>query len=112
MGLDVTPLLSEIVSGQPAKFFLIVQENDPFNTATGQIVDFDMIDYTNGVVPISGSSTNVPLVENGETSLSITATLNISQPSITTTSLPEAKIYEPYSHQLTVSGGTSPISGD
>jgi hypothetical protein len=108
LGLDLTPLLSVINSGQPAKFFLTVQENDPGNTATGQIISFDLIDYTNGTVTIPGSNSNVPLVENGTTTLSITATLNVNKPSVTTTTLPEAKIYEPYSYQLNVSGGSSP----
>lgn len=107
-GLDVTPLLSEITSGQPAKFFLSVQENDPANAATGQVVLFDLIDYTTGTVTIPGNFSNVPLVENGVTTLAITTTLIFNNPFITTNSLPEAKIYEPYSQQLSVSGGTSP----
>lgn len=108
LGLDATPLLSEITSGQPARFFLMVQENDPSNQATGQIVSFDLIDYNSGSTLIPGGFSNVPLVENGTTTLSIPATISFNNPGITTASLPEAKIYEPYTKQLNVSGGTSP----
>lgn len=107
-GLDATPLLSETVNGQPAKFFLMVQENDPSNQATGQIVSFDLVDYTVGTVTIPGGFSNVPLVENGLTTLSIPATISCSKPAIQNTGLPEANLYEPYSQQLNVSGGTPP----
>ena len=107
-GLDATPLLSEITSGQPAKFFLLLQENDPSNQATGSIISYELIDYTSGAVSIPCASSNVPIVENGLTSLSVTATINVSQPAITSVALPEARIYEPYSQQMTASGGTTP----
>jgi len=107
-GLDITPLLSEINSGQPAKFFLSVQENDPSNAGTGQITSFDLINYTSGAVTIPSGYSNVPLVENGVTTLSVIATINVDKPVINTNSLPDAKIYEPYSQALSVSGGTPP----
>lgn len=108
LGLDATPLLSEITNGQPAKFFLIIIENDPSNTATGQVVSFDLVDYTSGTVVIPGGYSNIPLVENGTTTLTINATITANKPSIQNTSLPEAKLYEPYNQQLTTNGGTTP----
>ena len=37
-GLDLTPLLSQLYAGQQGKFFLKVQEADPGNSYTGEIV--------------------------------------------------------------------------
>jgi hypothetical protein len=106
-GLDATPLLSEIASGQPAKFFLMVQEADPDNLATGQIIDWQIIDYNNGGNAIACNS--IPaFVENGVTTATINTTLNFNLPVITNTSLPVANINEPYSVQMYVSGGTAP----
>lgn len=107
-GLDITPLLSEIVNSQPAKFFLMIDEDDPSNLATGQIVSFDLYDYTSGTTLIPGGFSNVPLTENGLTTLSIVTTPNCSKPVIQNTSLPEAKLYEPYALQLNAVGGTLP----
>ncbi len=107
-GIDATPLLSEIAPGQAAKFFLTVQENDPSNAATGQVISFDLIDYSGITTIISCPSSNVPIVENGLTQLSITYTPYHNRPSITNTTLPEAKIYEPFSQQMSATGGTAP----
>ncbi len=109
IGLDATPLLSEIENGQPAKFFLMINENDPLNAATGQVISFDLVDYTSGsAITIPGGFSNVPLVENGTTTLTINATLSANKPAIQNATLPEAKLYEPYSQQMSVSGGTPP----
>ncbi|MFZ4547575.1 MAG: hypothetical protein ACOYN4_09075, partial [Bacteroidales bacterium] len=107
-GIDASPLLSGIAPGQPAKFFLTVQENDPSNAATGQIISFEVIDYSGIPTTISCPNTNVPIVENGVTQLSVSYTPNHDKPSITNTTIPEAKIYEPFSQQMTATGGTQP----
>lgn len=106
-GLDATPLLSEIATGQPAKFFLMVSENDPTALATGQIVSFSVVDYNGATITIPCSGGNFPIVENGLTVLSIVHTPAQNKPAITTDFLPEAKIYEPYSLQLNATGGTT-----
>ena len=104
-GLDATPLLSSVVPGQAARFFLMLSETDPSAAATGQITSFSLIDYNGVTTTIPCSSSNVPIVENGLTVLTINHTPNHSRPTITNTILPEAKIYEPYSQQLNASGG-------
>lgn len=108
-GLDITPLLGEIINGQPAKFFLQVYENDPQNIGSGQIVSFSLMDYTNGISEIPFPITNVPLIENSVTTLSITTSIDFNQLKIISTGLPFATIYEPYSFQLEASGGTPPV---
>jgi len=107
IGIDATPLLSEISPGQQAKFFFMLQENDPTGTATGQIVSCALVDYNGAITITPCISSNVPIVENGLTTLSIITTPNFNPPVIATTSLPEAKIYEPYSQQLNATGGTT-----
>jgi len=112
-GLDLTPLLSNLTSGQTAKFFLQVQENDPGNTASGTIVGWSLIDYTSGSpVTIAYSGSNFPLENNAITRLSLNHTLNFSKPAIGTTILPPAPLYQPYSIQLTANGGTTPYLWD
>ncbi len=107
IGLDATPLLSEIASGLPAKFFLMLQEDDPTGIGTGQIISYSLVDYNGAPVTTTCSSSNVPIVENGLTTLSIVITPTFSRPAITNTTLPEAKIYEPYSQQMNATGGTT-----
>jgi hypothetical protein len=112
-GLDLAPLLNQISSGTAAKYFLQVQEADPGGTATGEIVSYSLVDYTSGsAVTIPCGSTNVPVANNTITRLSITHTVNFVRPVITTTSLPSATLYQPYSYQLAAASGTTPYLWD
>jgi hypothetical protein len=111
-GLDVTPLLNYLQPGQPAKFFLQVQENDPNNWSTGQINSLSLIDYTSGMTEIPCAQTNVNIQQNAITNLSVVATINYSDVSIQNSSLPLANLYEPYSYQLSAAGGTTPYEWD
>ncbi|MEI6124787.1 MAG: FlgD immunoglobulin-like domain containing protein [Bacteroidota bacterium] len=111
-GLDITPLLSYIQPGQNAKYFLQVAENDPAGLYTGQIISYSIIDYTTGVSQTDCPSTNVVLLNNDTTRLSITSALNFSKVGITTTSLPDAAINEPYSTQLSAANGATPYHWD
>jgi len=112
LGLDITPLLSNIASSTPVKWFLQVEENDPGNAGTGQITSFSLFDYTSGSQEIPCPSTNVPLVENGMTRVSVNHTVNFSKVNITTTALPPATLYTPYSYQMAATGGTTPYYWD
>jgi hypothetical protein len=105
-GIDATPLLSEIEPGQITKFFLMLSENDPSSLATGEVISFALVDYNGVTSTIPCTVSNLPLVDNGMTVMTITHTPNHSKPDITNTALPEAKIYEPYSQQMNAAGGT------
>ncbi len=107
-GLDITPLLNYLQSGQQAKFFLQVEESDPENWGTGQINSFSLMNYAGGVTEIPCSETNVPIQQNSMTRMSVGAIINYSDVTIQTASLPPATLYEPYSCTLTATGGTSP----
>ena len=108
LGLDITPLLSEITPGQNAKFFLQVDEDDPVNAGTGEIIYYAIIDYSNGVNEIPCPQTNVPLNENDTTILSITASINFDKVTIVNNTLPPAPVGVPYSCQMIASNGASP----
>ena len=110
IGLDITPLLNEINSGQFAKVFLQLIENDPDEIGTGEIVHFSIIDYTNGINEIYCNSSNVPIVENGTTTLSLTHVFNFYEINIETEDLPSATLYQPYNFQLDASGGSAPYN--
>jgi len=110
-GLDISPLLGEITSGQSSKFFLQIIENDPEDTGTGEIIGFSLMDYINGLNEIPYPQSNVPIVNNGTTTLGIEANINFDQLHITN-GLPAAVMGEPYEHQFTASGGTHPYHWD
>ncbi len=107
-GLDVTPLLSEIESGQPARFFLLVDEDDGGNAGSGAIVNWSLMDYTNGMNEIPCAQTNVPITNNDLTTLTIDATLTWEAPEVVNVELPPAIINEPYACQMIGTGGTEP----
>ncbi|MFH2094959.1 MAG: hypothetical protein ABIJ16_04595, partial [Bacteroidota bacterium] len=110
LGLDITPLLNYVPTGQQAKYFLLIDEDDPSGMGTGEIINFSVMDYTSGVNETACPSTNVPLNENNLTTLSVTTTVNYSEVSITTASLPPAIIYDPYSFQMQATGGNIPYT--
>jgi len=111
-GLDITPLLNEIGSGEKAKYFLLIDEDDPSNNGTGQINNFSVIDYTNGVVETECPNTFYPFNENDLTSLSVVASVNYNEVEIADSTIPAAVVNDPYSHQLTATGGTPPYRWD
>lgn len=112
-GLDLSSLLSLFNTGQPVKYFFQVQENDPGNAYSGEIVSCALIDYTgSSPITVNFASTNVSLFNNDITRISATHTTTFSKPVITTTSLPLGTVYQPYSYQLSASGGTPPFLWD
>ncbi len=112
-GLDLTPILSDLAPGQMAKYFLQVQENDLGNSATGEILQMALTDYT-GSSPqtITCTSTPITLVNNSITRVSVNHNASFAKPAIITTSMPVAQLYQPYSFQLIALGGTPPFHWD
>ena len=111
-GLDLSPFLTDIDMGSSTKFFLQVSEIDPWHLGNGEIVSFTLYDYTNGVNVINSSQTNVPIIDNDTTTVYLTATINYDRVEIDTESLPYGVVGEPYSFQLTASGGATPYFWD
>ncbi|MCK4678174.1 MAG: T9SS type A sorting domain-containing protein [Bacteroidales bacterium] len=108
IGFDITPLLSYINNGAPARFFFIVNEEDPLDVGTGEIIYFSVIDYTDGVDETINQNAPVPLSENDITSLSIIKTIQAEKVVIVDNALPPAQSNEMYQHQFTATGGTLP----
>lgn len=112
-GLDLTPILSDLNQGQMAKFFLEVQENDPGNSSSGEILQMALIDYTGGTPQtILCTSTPATLINNSLTRVSVIHSTLFSKPVINTPALPNAQLYQPYSYQLMASGGSPPYLWD
>jgi len=107
-GLDATPLLGWVNSGEPAKFYLIIDEYDPNGGGAGEIIGFSLMDYTNGLVETESPQTNIPVENNDVTYATVMATVDFDQLKITSPALPHAIIDEPYSHYLGFTGGNGP----
>lgn len=110
IGLDVTPLLSYINPGEDAKFFLGVIEKDLYNQGAGEIVNWSLMDYSNGGEEMVCDQQNVQIINNDSTFLSIVSAIEFDKIEITTENLPTAIVNEPYSKQLDASGGSAPYT--
>ncbi len=108
IALDISPLLSYVNSGEDAKFFLIVTEDDLSSNGNGQIYDFVIKD--NAGNEYMCSSHNIPVNDNSTTLMSITAGVNFNSPQIVTSSLPEGHAGGQYSCQLDATDGTAPYT--
>lgn len=111
-GLDLTPLLNILGSNTPARYFLLVDEDDPSSSGQGKIIDFSIIDYTDGINEIQSAFSNVDLINNSLTELWIDHTVEFDQVEITTDTLPAATVYEPYSTNLEAIDGAEPYLWD
>jgi hypothetical protein len=108
LGLDLTPLLSYVEAGQPAKFFLYIEENDVYDEADGQVTEFSIIDYVGTQEEIVYPQTNIPINNNGITQLGIVHTVDFDDVAITTSELPAAEVDDYYEQQLQATGGQPP----
>jgi len=107
-GLDVSPLLSHVEAGMPYKFFLIVDEKDPDNKGYGQIKNFSLIDYQDGVAETVCEEQNVVLNDNGRTMMSVIYEPAPNDLTIVTESIPVYEASQPMSIQLEATGGQQP----
>ena len=110
-GLDITPLLSYVEVGVPAKYFLEIIEKDPTSIGGGQLNSFSLIDYNSGINETNYPSTNVILTDNDTSRFSVVKNVIFDKLSIQIDSM-NAKIYSPYSHQFTAEFGTQPYKWD
>ena len=111
-GLDMNLLLQYVNPGQEAKYFLLVQEDDPLSSQTGTLESFAIIDYTNGSTVINSQVMDLPLVNNNVTMASVNASINFDPVMITTENLPPVQLYGNYSFNLQAAGGTQPYRWD
>jgi len=90
LGLDITSLLSEITPGANAKFFLQVIEKDAYGESEGEIVSFSVIDYTNGENETTCDQSNVAIVNDGTTTVSVTKAVDYTPVTIDNQTIPNA----------------------
>jgi len=109
-GLDITPLLSYAQPGEPAKFFFMVDENDPPDEGDGQISSFSLMDYTDDQLEVVCSQTPLPLENNSRNIVSVIHYPEFEKVNISTETLPIYTVNQPYSFQLVATGGSQPYS--
>ncbi len=102
--LDISPLLDYIDPDTNAKYFLIVNEDDPNGNGSGNIVDYAIVDNNQQI--FTCNQHNVSINNNSDTVLSLTASINFNAPVIATATLPVAAPGQAYSHTLTAQNGS------
>lgn len=107
-GLDVTPLLSFIEPGMPAKFFLEVHEYDPMELQSGMLMEYSMFDYQNGGIEVPSNVSDLILNNNSITIASVVHPVNFDKVDIETDDLGAFVPGQAYNMQLQAFGGTEP----
>ncbi|MBN1198123.1 MAG: T9SS type A sorting domain-containing protein, partial [Bacteroidales bacterium] len=108
LGLDVTPLLSYVESGSPARFFMIVEERDTNFAGYGTIDQVSFIHYGESPEEFVSPLKFAPIENNGCTFLSSTGAVVVDKPVIVTESLPSFQQGQPMETQLEAAGGVPP----
>ncbi|MCK9450252.1 MAG: T9SS type A sorting domain-containing protein [Bacteroidales bacterium] len=109
-GLDLNMLLMHLEPSEMARFFLIVHENDPWNQNNGTVHEFSLVNYSTIPYEIESLQTEVPIVNNGQTLLTIDAPISFDKIIIDETGIPPLQLYQEYETQLNASGGTAPYN--
>ncbi len=107
-GLDITPLQSHMTSGQHARFFLLIDENDPLSFGTGELVSCSIMDYNGQLQEFPVPDLPRNLEENGLTLASITHFPVFELVAIMTEALPAFIENQSYEPALTATGGSQP----
>jgi len=109
MGLDITPLLSYIEPGEQVRFFIQIEEQDPENSAAGQITSLSLTQPEQST-EYPSQMANVAVVNNDTTWMWVDASLQFIPAEITTQELPVAQAGQAYSYQLEASGAPAPYT--
>lgn len=110
IGLDLNPLLEHVVSGNSARFFLMLVESDPSDGHQGTINSFSLMDYSGGGIPVEIPSTqsNVVIQNNTVTTIGITTSVDYNAVNILTDEIPPFQLYANNAVQLQAEGGSMP----
>jgi len=71
LALDVTPLLSHLEPDKPTRFFLMIDERDPFDMANGSVFSYGIVNYLDNDTLIAEKSGVFPIKPNQTTILEI-----------------------------------------
>ena len=107
LGLDLNLLLNYIEPGQQARFFLLVQEDDPSSSNEGTINSFSIIDYTDGINEINSNITALSLNDSVRI-VPVNASISYNPVQVVMDTLPEITLYNDFSVPLQAQGGTAP----
>ena len=107
-GLDITPLLAYVNPDEPVKYFICLNEVDPYNYGEGEIISFSVIDADSNET-VSAQSP-VYIENNATTYMSLIKSSSFNPPEIVTGSLPTATQNELYSYDLTAQNGSAPYA--
>ncbi|MFO7616206.1 MAG: T9SS type A sorting domain-containing protein, partial [Bacteroidales bacterium] len=107
-GLDLSPLLTHIEPGEPVRFFLVVEEQDPFGEASGRVDEISVIHYGDEVTEIVGDQRDISIQNNSFTYISLVRTIEFDPVTIDPPQGNDFRAGEPFSIQLTASGGQAP----
>lgn len=107
-GLDISPLLNYVNSGERAVYFLVVNEIDPNDEDAGEIVSLSITDHGPGGTESMLLGGNIPINNHASTFVSLSKSINFQPIAITTEALPASAPGEFYSQQLEAVGGEAP----
>ncbi|MFH0762161.1 MAG: T9SS type A sorting domain-containing protein [Bacteroidota bacterium] len=107
-GLDITPLLTGLESGQPVKFFLVVEEDDPLDKVSGRVDEISVVHYNGEPEEYLSVEKNTPLVDNGFTYIPVTCAINYNRITVDQPAQTSCEYGESFSIGLQASGGTAP----
>ncbi|MCK4980182.1 MAG: hypothetical protein KAS62_07290, partial [Candidatus Delongbacteria bacterium] len=110
IGLDISPLLSYIENEVNAKFFIGIDQKDAGGSGAGNIVSMSVIDNTS--TEYTSAESNVNIVTNDVTYMSVVTSVPFDAPIISTVSLPDAEPTVPYSENLVATNGLAPYTWD
>jgi hypothetical protein len=107
VSLDITPLLSYVLPGANAKYFIQIAEKDANNAATGEVLYFSVLDIQSAREFVS---TEFPkeIENNNVTKLALYADVSYNQVEISTNELLGIIPGENSSCQITADGGAPP----
>ncbi len=107
-GLDLNLLLQYVEPGQDARYFLLVQEDDPLGSIQGALGSFAIIDYTNGAQVHNSTANELPLSNNEVTMAWVNVAADFDQVNIVTDTIMPVPLYTSFSVPLEADSGTSP----
>ncbi|NOR45207.1 MAG: hypothetical protein GQ534_06420, partial [Candidatus Delongbacteria bacterium] len=110
LGLDISPLLSYIESGVAAKFFIGIEQKDAGGLGAGNIVSMSVID--NSTNEYTSTESNINIVTDDITYMSVITSVPFDAPVISTVSLPNAEPGVAYSEVLNATNGLAPYTWD
>jgi hypothetical protein len=110
IGLDVTPLLSELQEEGEMQWWICVESVDPDNVGEGSVINYSFHSETGSEEEIfTGSQTNWSLINNWVNYLNVSGEIDYEPIEIITEELPWAYEGIAYEVQLIAAGGNEPF---